>query len=891
MTETNEQRDERDDRDRTPSRESRGRNRTSSRESEGRDRTPSGDHDRDATELALTASELRGTYPSRRYHGQIEDVTTIPARPGRTVPAGDILPPTLATKLGVDPWSHQAAALEALADGENVCVTTATASGKTYVYALQIARRYLEAPETRALLVYPTKALSRDQERELTELLCGTLGLDISIGVYDGDTAADDKRRIREEATVVITNVAGLNQYLEGHHRWATFHANCELIVIDEAHSWTGLEGMHAAWILRRVRRIVDWYGGNPQYVLTSATIGNPAAHAETLTGEPATVIDEDGSPRGDRELVFWNPPERSGHGSSTEHSEETAAASDGESIGRSTRPATVEAPELWAHLCYHDVSSLLFCGSRKGTELAVDRAETFLEESAYRGSAALAPYNAGHGKRSRRSTEQRLKTGRLDGVATTSALEVGIDVGGIDGTVLQGYPGSRQSFWQRIGRSGRGDRDALSAFVPSHATLDQYILEHPEYVLEPDHEHAVVDLANNPVYRQHVICAAQELPLTAADADRFGGQDRLERAVEFGRRLGELEGSLTGGVTYTHRDRPQDEISLYAAGGATFDVRLAGEETIDHEPIGRNRAYRDYHEGAIVQFQGDQYEVVAFREDRPRPTIELEAVDVDYYTQSQRRVRIYDTESRESREVGPFRLNYGYGTVTIEYGTFLQRDIESGEVRAAGLDTGRGPLEMRTQLCWAEVPGEVERAVTTAYSDYHNDKCGELPPRLHGYLGGLHAIEHAMIAVAPLELNVDAADLGGLATNRLSDTPDTSGWFIYDAIEGGAGFARSIYGEFEAVARRARELMADCPCGREEGCPACLMSDRCGNDNRPLYAPAARSIVDALLGDRDGDPICSIRSASAGSERSETGGSESTDSETEQRRPPVSIS
>ncbi len=821
--------------------------------------------------LALTAAELRETYPDACYAGQCRERVTLPAEPADHVPAEEVLPPDLAAKLAVDPWSHQADALAALERGENVCVTTSTSSGKTYVYALEIARRFCEDSDVRALLVYPTKALSRDQERELDDLF-DELGLDVTVGVYDGDTDRREKSRIREEANVVITNFAGLNQYLEGHHRWAAFHANCELLVVDEAHAWTGVSGMHAAWILRRARRVIEWYGGDPQTVLTSATIGNPADHAEALTGEPATVIDEDGSPSGRRHLVFWEPPADGDAG-------EDGGSGDGDDEANwrpSKRPATVEAPEVWAHCCYHGVPSLLFCDSRKGTELAVGRARDYLETPSlpYGGGADLAAYNAGHGKKSRRSTENRLKSGALDGVATTSALEVGIDVGGIDGTVLLGYPGSRQSFWQRIGRSGRGERESLSVFVPSHSTLDQYVLNHPEYVLEEEPESAVVDLENNPVYLQHLRCAAQELPLRREDAARFGGRDRLERAVEYGRRTGDFEGSLAGGITYAHRDRPQDEISLYASGGNAFEVRLAGEGSIDHQPIGRARAYRDYHEGATVLYRGDQYEVIELREDRPQPYVKLEAADLDYYTQSQRRTTIYDTEVRESRAVGDFRLNWGYGTVTVHHETFSKRDLESGDVRAVGLETGVPPLEMRTQLCWAEVPESVERAVTAAHGDYRNDECEELPPRLHGYLGGIHAIEHAMIAVAPLELTVDAADLGGLATNRLPDGTDASGWFVYDGIEGGLGFARHIYEEYEAVARRARELWVDCDCGRDEGCPACLMSDRCGNDNRPLYGPAATDVIDALLGEGTVDP----RAAPADEDRDE-------------RRPPASVS
>ncbi|OAQ54601.1 DEAD/DEAH box helicase [Natrinema mahii] len=825
--------------------------------------------DTDPGGLALTAAQLRETYPDARYAGQCRERFTLPAEPADHVPAAEVLPPDLAATLSVDPWRHQADALAALERGENVCVTTSTSSGKTYVYALDIARRFREDPDVRALLVYPTKALSRDQERELNDLF-DDLGLDVTVGVYDGDTKRREKSRIREEANVVITNFAGLNQYLEGHHRWAAFHANCDLLVVDEAHAWTGVSGMHAAWILRRARRVIEWYGGDPQYVLTSATIGNPADHAEALTGEPATVIDDDGSPSGRRHLVFWDPPTDGGAGEGGDGNDEGTARRP------SKRPATVEAPEVWAHCCYHGVPSLLFCDSRTGTELAVGRAREFLETPSlpYRGGADLAAYNAGHGKRSRRGTENRLKSGALDGVATTSALEVGIDVGGIDGTVLLGYPGSRQSFWQRIGRSGRGEREALSVFVPSHSTLDQYVCNHPEYLLEEDPESAVVDLENNPVYLQHLRCAAQELPLRREDAARFGGRERLEQAVEYGRRTGEFEGSLAGGITYAHRDRPQDEISLYAAGGNTFEIRLAGEGSIDHQPIGRARAYRDYHEGATVLYRGDQYEVVALREDRPQPYVELEEADLDYYTQSQRRTTIYDTEIRESRDVGNFRLNWGYGTVTVHHGTFMKRDLESGDVREVGLETGVPPLEMRTQLCWAEVPADVERAVTAAHSDYHNDECEELPPRLHGYLGGIHAVEHAMIAVAPLELAVDAADLGGLATNRLPDGTDASGWFIYDGIEGGLGFSRRIYEEYEAVARRARDLWVDCDCGRDEGCPACLMSDRCGNDNRPLYGPAARDVIDAVLDDGSAAPR-----------------PDRADGDRDERRPPASIS
>jgi len=238
----------------------------------------------------------------------------------------------------------------------------------------------------------------------------------------------------------------------------------------------------------------------------------------------------------------------------------------------------------------------------------------------------------------------------------------------------------------------------------------------------------------------------------------------------------------------YAHRDRPQDAISLYSSGGNTFDVRLSGDGSIDHQPIGRDRAYRDYHEGATVLHQGEQYQVVELREDIPQPYISLEKANVSYYTQSQGQVNIYDTVVEDSREVGPFTLNWGYGTVSVHYSTYLKREIGSGDVLELGNETGVPPLEMRTQLCWAETPNNIEQAMLNKHSEYHNPECINLPPRLHGYLGGIHAVEHAMIAVSPLELKVDGGDIGGLATNRLPGNPEKSGWFIYDGIEGGLG-------------------------------------------------------------------------------------------------------
>ena len=902
-----------------------------------------------STGVPITGDGLLETYPIR---GQTSaEVVELPARPARTVSAEEVLGPTLAASLDHDLYTHQGAALDALDRGENVCVATSTASGKTLVYGLQIARTYLERlpdsrPEFRgfetpstgragsdadngeprgatAYVLYPTKALSRDQERELNDLF-ETLGLDLTVRVYDGDTeTGTTRRKIRDEADVIISNFAGVNTYLHDHDRWAHFFRACELVVVDESHTYTGVHGMHVAWIVRRLKRVLAYYGADPQFVLTSATIGNPGEHSEALIDEAVTVVDEDGSPRGARDLVLWNPPPRDdsdtagglGAGGDEQFGvdrqagvnrpagvDRPADTSSGGSTGPMERlPASIEAPRLFSHLTYHGAQTLLFAPSRKLAELSVKRARTHREQQRayYRTderAGELRSYHAGHSRQSRHATEHGLKSGSLDGVASTTALELGINVGAMDATVQLGYPGQRQSFWQQIGRAGRGTERALSVLVADHRTLDQYIVRNPEYLLESDVEDAVVDTANDAVFADHVRCAADELALDETDADTFVERERLERATEMWRRAGQLTGHLETGVSYAGPPRPQSSISLYAAGGSEYEVRLADGVDDRHdpemEPLARERVFRDFHEGAVRLHDGTQYEVCRVVHDGPRPHVTVQPADVDYYTVTNREVTVLDAESERSRRVGDFELHFGRGTVLVHHGTFDEVVIDGGGKRRQGVPTNLPPLTMETQLCWLEVPTDVERALVEKYRDWDVATIdGALGDSAHlGYAGGLHAAEHATIGVAPLELMVDKRDLGGLATltidshlavdgdgnDEASDEPgrkprtiaaaeatvreraaeldrkSASGWFIYDGVEGGLGFSRAIYENFEAVAARARDLIVDCDCGRVEGCPACVMDEQCGNDNRPLHRDAAVDVLEQFLGDAD---------------------------------------
>lgn len=632
---------------------------------------------------------------------------------------------------------------------------------------------------------------------------------------------------------------------------------------------------MHVAWILRRMRRVADYWGGNPQYILTSATIGNPRDHSEELINASVTVIDDDGSPHGPRDVILWNPPPRDKTRDATPDEESfeididdgpDSEAEDDEEFVAERVPASVEAPKVFNHLTSRDIRTLLFCESRKLTELSIKRADehrrTNPREYDRSTTVGREAYNAGLGRRTRHSREHQFKTGVLTGLATTSALELGIDIGSLDATVLMGYPGQRQSFWQRIGRAGREASRSVAVLVGDHRTLDQYILTHPEYLLENDVEDAVVDTSNNSVFATHVLDAA---------------------------------------VHYSGPSRPQTRVNLYGTTGTDYRLQLADDvdrekwglpDDLDLEPIEQNRAYRDYHEDAVHLQNGQQFEVVNMDEDRPQPIIELKPVDCEYYTRTRNKVNVLDAESEASREVNGFTLHFGRGTVLVHHHSYDQLYIGNSDPKQQAIPTETPPILMDTQLCWVEVPEDIETALTHKYQDY-GVETGVDPEETGiahlGYIAGLHAAEHATIQTAPLELRVDKNDLGGLAT-LVMDThyshPDydditdsigdsfeaathaleqrtqeltgrtASGWFIYDGVDGGLGFARAIYENFKALAERARDQLRDCNCGQPNGCPACTFDENCGNDNKPLLCASAIDVLNQLLGDEDREDL-----------------------------------
>jgi len=802
----------------------------------------------------LSEDALEDTYPE--YQGQVRHSTHLDARDGETVPASAVLRPELADRLENDLFTHQVEGLRHLGDNENVVVTTSTSSGKTWIYAIQIARNHFDDPDSTALCLFPMKALARDQEQSLNDKLRNDWDLDPTIGVYDGDTKTDRKRQIRQNANVILTNPAGLNEYLPRHSKdkgWHRFYSNLELVVVDEAHEYSGVTGTHVAFILRRLRRILNYYSADPEFALTTATIGNPAEHATRLTGADFQVVDEDGSPRGARDIVLWQPPLQDD--ALKDDADDPMA--DFEQARASTGS---EAAGVTAHLGMNDIQTLQFCSARQGTEIAakqIIQAAADHPDTTYIDTDA---YHAGLSKKQRRSVENKLKSGDLDAVPTTNALELGIDIGSVDATVTASYPGTKQSFWQQVGRAGRGTSDALSVLVGGMDAMDAYIFNHPDFLFDNDEvEDAVVSVDNDRVYADHLLAAAAERPLRAADADYLGDETRLQEVTAMWQQAGVLEsaGSLdAGGVTYTGDRRPQGRLSIYGTSGEQFDITCENGD-INHNPVAKERAYREYHRGALFLHAGQEYKVVEVAEG-PHPEITVREVSTEKYTQTMSTKSVVDLTVRDHTPLaGDYDLYFGEGTVRITYSEYLVRDIFTGEIIDGPNTTAAPPLDLRTELMWMALPAGHLSATIDALDARllepteraESDDDVPLEQDRYTYAGGLHAAEHGVIQLAPLELMIDNADIGGLSTPQHGhETIPGPTWFVHDAVEGGIGFSKAIYENFSTLAQRTREHIADCECNRRRGCPMCIMSEHCGNRNDPLDSLTGTMILDDVL-------------------------------------------
>lgn len=809
-----------------------------------------------STDNILSEEALKDSFPS--YEGQVTASEHAPARDAETVPAEEVLRSDLACRLEYDPYKHQAEALDALANDENVVVTTSTSSGKTRVYALQKARNHLDNPEATALCIYPMKALTRDQEGTLADRF-NDWDIDSTVRVYDGDTDNSKKAHIREQADTILTNPAMLNYTLPRHNKdsgWPRFFDHLELVVVDESHQYSGIMGTHVAWILRRLARLLQYYDSDPQFVLTTATIGNPAEHGRRLTNQEFTVIDEDYSPRGARDIVLWKPPLDEDALGDADTSDRVDDGAEMEEFRVSTG---AEAASVTAHLAVNGYQTLQFSSARQGTEIAAQKIGTAASNHPKNNYVKSKAYHGGLGKQSRRGIEERLKMEELDAVASTNALELGIDIGSIDATVTSGYPGTRQSFWQQVGRAGRGQSDALSVLVGGADAMDSYVLENPSYLFEDDVEDAVVSINNENVYADHLCIAANERPLSVDDAGVLGTEDRLREMIVMWQQAGVLEGGtdLESGVHYTGDRRPEDRISIYSTSGHEYPV-VCSNGDIDHDPVAQERAFRDYHQGALFLHDGQQYKVVEVDHSDRSPRIVVEEYQSNRYTQTLSQKHVYDLDPEASRDLGGgYKLWFGRGNVDITYGQYLVRNIATGEVESGPHPTNSPPLSLRTELMWVSLPDthledtigslDVELLEPTRHAEEDNELT---EPARYTYAGGIHAAEHGVIQLAPLELMIDNSDIGGLSTPRHPDERIPGPvWFVHDSVDGGIGFSKAIYDNFDEIAARTYEHLDTCDCQRRRGCPLCIMSEHCGNRNDPLDRVTGRQILGDVVG------------------------------------------
>ncbi|HEX4775269.1 MAG TPA: DEAD/DEAH box helicase [Acidimicrobiia bacterium] len=732
---------------------------------------------------------------------------TLPARPSRFAePERELRRDTMAL-LGqrkIDAlYTHQAQAVDALRAGRNVVVATGTASGKSLCYQVPILESALSGRSDTALLLFPTKALAQDQLRSLRSWMIPGL----RAYAYDGDTAPDERAEARRRATVLLTNPDMLHVgILPTHQKWATFLMRLRYVVVDELHTLRGIFGSHVAHLLRRLRRLCAHYGSDPVFCFSSATIGNPGELASTLCGLPVEVIDDDGAPQAERSFVCWQRPvvdERSGARTS----------------------GNVETAHLLARFVAGDHQTLAFTRTRTSTELVAANARRALESSAPLLASRVNAYRGGYLATERRALEEGLNDRSLLGVAATTALELGVDIGGLDAIVLNGFPGTLASMWQQVGRAGRSGRRAAAVLVAGDDQLDQWYAAHADQLLTRRPEAAVVNPGNPFVATPHIACAAHELPLTHDDDQYFG--DQLDDVVRDLVLSDELK-PRGDRMFWCGRDAPSRRVGLRSGSSVEFRLVDCGDDRLVGTVDGA-RVFHVAHEGAIYLHQGRQYRVERL-DLRDHVAYLVPADDADEYTQTRDETDIEIRGVTSSRPIGAGVASVGEVDVTSRVVGY-QRTRASTNERIEVVELDLPPQSLVTRACWYTLPhGVLESA-------------GVEPNRV---LGTVHAAEHALIGLLPLFAICDRWDVGGvsMAWHPVTGEPTI---FVYDGYPGGAGIAELAYDALDSHVAATRELVAGCSC--EDGCPSCVQSPKCGNWNEHLDKHGAIALLGLLAG------------------------------------------
>uniref|UniRef100_A0A7C5ALL2 DEAD/DEAH box helicase n=1 Tax=Desulfobacca acetoxidans TaxID=60893 RepID=A0A7C5ALL2_9BACT len=698
-------------------------------------------------------------------------------------------------------YRHQGEALAAIREGKHLLVATPTASGKTLIYNLPVLATLMSEPRSRALYLFPLKALEQDQLKAIKELDAALPSPFLSAAVYDGDTPPAVRQALRAwPPQVLISNPDMLHLGLLPYHdAWVEFFKNLRYVVIDEVHTYRGIFGSHMAQLLRRLCRVCAHYGAFPQFLTFSATIAEPAEFIQKLTGLEVELITESGAPCSGRHYLFFNPP-----------------------VGAATIAA-----QIFSQAIRQNLATICFTQGRRLTELI----HLWVLRQVPELRRYISSYRAGFLPEERRDIEARLASGKMRGVISTSALEMGIDIGGLDVCLLVGYPGTMVTARQRMGRVGRQDRDSLVVLVAQPDALDQYFMKHPDEFFGRPLEAAVVDPDNPEVVAAHLPCAAQELPLEK-DQERFFDLIRYESQLNKLSRAGHLLQSADGRAWFARARFPQKEVNIRGIGESFAIFQIGKKRPLGH--VDGHRALRECHPGAVYLHKAQSY--VVERLDLDRRNVWVTPVEPNYFTRIQTDKDTEILEVLETRQVAAFTAHTGRLKVTERFLGYEKRRLPGQEL------LGVVPLNLPPQIfetvgMWLEIPDSVKQAVYQA--------------GLH-FMGGIHALEHALIAMFPLFALADRYDIGGISTPAHPQV-GRAAIFIYDGYPGGVGLAARAYAILEELLGRTRDIVEACPC--EEGCPSCIHSPKCGSGNKPLDKAAALMSAELLLGMKETPP------------------------------------
>ncbi|MEV7646336.1 DEAD/DEAH box helicase [Arthrobacter sp. NPDC089319] len=718
--------------------------------------------------------------------------------------------------LGVhQPWRHQVRAAESAHDGRHTIIATGTASGKSLAYqlpALDAIHRTgladavsLEPSGAVALYLAPTKALAADQLAAIKSLKLPTVRAE----TYDGDTDPGARRWIRDHANFVLANPDMLHfGILPNHAWWARFFRRLRYVIIDEAHSYRGVFGSNVANLMRRLRRICASYGADPVFIGASATSADPGTSFGRLIGADAEAVTEDCSPHGSTTVAFWEPQ---------------LTELKGENGAKERRTVVAETSDLMANLVSAQVRTIAFIKSRRGAETISSITKRLLDDVHPSLPGRVAAYRSGYLPEERRELEAKLRSGQLLGVASTSALELGIDISGLDAVLVAGWPGTRASLFQQIGRAGRSGQDALAAFVASDDPLDTYLVHHPEAVFDVSVEATVFDPSNPYVLGPHLCAAAQELPLTPVDIGLFGPAapgllDRLTAEGYLRRR--------PAGWYWTHPESAAAMVNLRADGGGPISIVESESGTL-LGTMDSPQSHYQAHSGAVYVHQGTTYVVDELNEQDHCAMVTR--ANPDYYTQARDITQIEVLGAERTEDWGEVQACFGEVKVTTKVISFQRKAFISNEI------LGEEPLELGARELFT-------KAVWFTIGEQQLASAGLVAARVPG---ALHAAEHAGIGLLPLVASSDRWDIGGVSTALHADTGKPT-IFVYDGHPGGAGFAERGFEAARTWLAATRDAIRSCEC--ETGCPSCVQSPKCGNKNNPLDKSGAVTLIEALL-------------------------------------------